>query len=681
MKYHTDIKTGASTVVLLTAAIACSSSFIACNEEEHNAGSMSPSGDMRINFTLNVGDNSPVADLTRATPPGDYDRGQGYENYIDILGHDFHFYFFSTENVFMGELAISGIEALETPSSSSKQYNVVGVVKGADLGSSSFKIVAVANWRHRYPDLSAGQSTIDDLCAAVYDFSTPFMPAASTPIPLFGVKSYSSMEFDSNNYADGGTLHLLRAMAKVEVICESERWSLEEATMTRYNKAGHSAPKGVYDQSDYVHNSWPDDYVNHASIPEATAQGTGLGFTETPLPSGKSVFTVYVPEFRNTDATGAQLGERAQIDIKFHESPQHYTLEFDTYENGVATGKPFDINRNCYYRYTVTKKDEWSDIEVALDVEPYSEVALIPDFGLDRDEKGRIIFFRDGDTVYLLDTDSGRCFTENAAGETTYVTSIYDRTIGQYIYQYIDGYGYFWHRAAKRWYIRSQNGEIFYVSFSFNGLPYYYDPVRRQCYSFENGVREYVTQIIDNSLGIVVYQYHEGISYFYDPVSKEYYYRTSYGDRVDISMTINGVHYLYDLSKKMFYIEGTTTYVSEITDHETGKVVYKHHADIGKSFFLDTKTDEYYYRNPLGDKVFVTMTVGDTKYYFSLSEQRYYHYTPDKTFVDIITDTDLGRIVYRYVNGIAYFWDSRIMKYYYRDPEGIPTYVDNLPNN
>ena len=75
------------------------------------------------------------------------------------------------------------------------------------------------------------------------------------------------------------------------------------------------------------------------------------------------------------------------------------------------------------------------------------------------------------------------------------------------------------------------------------------------------------------------------------------------------------------------------------------------------------------------------MTVGDTKYYFSLSEQRYYHYTPDKTFVDIITDTNIGRIVYRYVNGIAYFWDSRIMKYYYRDPNGIPTYVDNLPNN
>ena len=664
--------------VLLTGCMALLAG--ACSDDGPQDGP-TPEGDLMISFTLNVGDNSPVNELSR-TPSGDYNRGEGYENYIALSDLDFHFYLFGDDKVFMTELKVGGIVALESTGESSKRYSVICIVPGIDLSRRSFKIVAAANWKHKYPSLTAGVSTIDDLAAAVYDFSAPFMPTADTPIPLFGVKSYPSMTFNANNYGDGGILHLLRAMAKVEVICETPNWSLQEVTMTRYNKAGHQAPMNVYDEADYVHNSWNDDYVPYLSIPAGTEQATDLLFKETPLPNGKSIFTVYVPEYINVDAGGNALAERAQIDVKFHESPKHYTLEFDVYEDGKPTGKPFNIHRNYFYRYSITKHDEWSDINVKLDIEPYSKVELTPDMGLDRDEKGRIIYYRDRTTLYLLDVETGRCFTENAAGEMTYVTSIYDSNLGQYIYQYVEGYNYYWDRGAWRWYFRCENDEMFYVSFTFNGSDYYYDPVRHQCYSFDNGVREYIDEVVDNENGTVLYHYHAGISYFYDPETKEYYYRTGYGDRVNISMTVGGVHYLYDLSKKMFYIEGTSTYVSEITDPETGKVVYRHYPDLNKSFFLDSATDEYYYRNPLGERVFVTMTVNDTRYYDSLDRHRFYHYAPDKIFVDIITDTNAGRIMYRYVHGIAYFWDSRRQKYYYRDTDDdIAVYVDNLPNN
>lgn len=681
MKYHSLFHSGLRPLLLTLALIPLCALVMSCSEEMTATTEVTqPKGTVYLNLTFNVGDNSPVGAPGRATPEGEYDRGQGYENYIALEDYDFHFYFFDTEKKYLGELTVFGVQALESPGVSSKRYTVVGSVKSSIVKDRDFKIVAVANWRHRYPRLTEGESTIDDLCQAVYDFSTPFMPAKETPVPMYGVKSFSNLTFRPNEVTDIGLMHLLRAMAKIEVTCASPRWTIQEAAVTRYNKAGHQAPVGVYEQDDYVHNNWPDDYVKYLSIPEDTEQGENLPLTETRLNGGSSVFTVFVPEFRN-------IGESspARIEIKFKEKPDmSYVLEFANYDdNGHLTDETYDINRNFYYRYTVTKKDEWSDIDVVLDVEPYSEVLLTPDFGLDRDDKGRIIFFRDGPTVYLLDQETGRCFTENASGQPTYVQSIRDRALGQYIYYYDQGIPYYWHRAERRWYFRCENGEMFYVSFKFNGTDYYYDPNEHKCYTFSDGNREYVDRIVDGSDGKVLYHSHNGIAYFYDEATGEYYYRTSYGERVFMSMTIGGVHYHYDLSKKKFYNESTKEYLDEIKDPATGKVVYRHDAALFKSFFLDSSSGEYYYRNPLGDKVYVTMTVVGTRYFWSFDRQRYFHKTDSgDTYVDIITDTsDNNRIVFRFVNGIAYFWDSRKQKYCYRDSEGLPTYVENLPNN
>ena len=49
-----------------------------------------------------------------------------------------------------------------------------------------------------------------------------------------------------------GTVHLLRAMAKVEVSCKTSGWTLEKVELLRYNATGYCAPSGVYSQDDYV---------------------------------------------------------------------------------------------------------------------------------------------------------------------------------------------------------------------------------------------------------------------------------------------------------------------------------------------------------------------------------------------------------------------------------------------
>lgn len=109
--------------------------------------------------------------------------------------------------------------------------------------------MAVANWGGNYLALFVGRSTIDDLTdVSLYNFNAPFEPTAETPIPLFGVKLYNPIQLGADGVGQGGTLHLLRAMAKIEVECSSTYSTLESATLTRYNLSGYMAPKGVYAQ-------------------------------------------------------------------------------------------------------------------------------------------------------------------------------------------------------------------------------------------------------------------------------------------------------------------------------------------------------------------------------------------------------------------------------------------------
>lgn len=536
---------------------------------------------------------------------------------------------------------------------------------------------------------------------SLYNFNAPFEPTAETPIPLFGVKLYNPIQLGADGVGQGGTLHLLRAMAKIEVECSSTYSTLESATLTRYNLSGYMAPKGVYAQEDFVFGSWEQDYGNRISVPADVRQEVGLPFTKK-VSGNRSVFTLFVPEFRNLDAAGQQLAGRAQIDLTFSERPaEHYTLEFVRYVDGRPTSEAFDINRNWYYRYNVTL--DRNEVNVVLDIEPYSEVLLSPDFGLDRDEKGRIIYYRSegGGTVYLLDPDSGRCFYETADGDITWVDRIRDTSLGQYIYWYQDygpdtegadrTYNFYWHRAAGRWYYRCLNGEMCYVNDTFNGIPYYYDPVQRKCWTFVGGVQTYVNEVLDKVTGKVLYRHHNGLTYFLDRPENggtgEYYYRTAYGEKVFLSMVCNGIHYLYNLERKQFFPEGTTDYVDEITDDETHKVIYRHYENLNKSFFLDRATGEYYFRNPAGDKVYVTMTVAgsgssSSRYYLDLPDQIYYHVTDGgNQYLDIITDNRSHRILYQRVNGISYFWDSIRQKYCSRDDDGTPHYVDRIPAN
>lgn len=75
-------------------------------------------------------------------------------------------------------------------------------------------------------------------------------------------------------------------------------------------------------------------------------------------------FVAYVPEYRNVAAGTAnrKAADAAEMRVRFKEAPgKEYTVEFKYYNappEGSAVGDPFDIRRNYYYKFSISKTSE-----------------------------------------------------------------------------------------------------------------------------------------------------------------------------------------------------------------------------------------------------------------------------------------------------------------------------------
>lgn len=343
------------------------------------------------------------ASESRATPvPGDYENGSLAENFVDIEGRDFRIYFFDGDDRFICQLGNIEIVPL---GETRKRYYVNGTVPKdlIDDAGRTFKVVMLANWRGTYPQPEAGVTTVADLAespAALYAFDfadgADQLVSAERPIPLFGASNlYPGVVFLPNIRTHIGTLHLLRAYAKVRVRAGIGSRPITSVSMTRVNTRGYRAPLGVTDQDEYVHGNWADDYYHTPSIPADPAQATDMGFVK----GDDGEWTIYLPEYRNIADTDPKrpLDTRALIRVTFTGTDGRVITEYvdfkfyntpPSFATGSEAGDHFDILRNTVYDYTLTKIDEFTDVNIEVDVQPYAEQWLLPDFGIMRDEEG-----------------------------------------------------------------------------------------------------------------------------------------------------------------------------------------------------------------------------------------------------------------------------------------------------
>ena len=403
--------------------------FAACSEGSDDPGGTDGTGGVTVEHKIGLYLQTGSDLASRTTPSGDYDRGAGYENYIDIAGGDLLVALYGTDDRWIATVRNPVVTPVsETLSSKTylPEFKVSGDIRDA-LGS-SFKVLVLANWHHRYPDLAeAGslQALFDIVSTADYwiDYSAG-LPSwdltAADKIAMFGISQYDNVSLRPDMAAYLGNLHLLRALAKIEVWDNSDSADeIESVALTRHITRAVPMPKGVTHQNHYVKNDYQKDYVLYPSLPAGSGLYPYPNESSEPLPLVKNPadghYTVYVPEFPNSQR-GETDATRARLRIRYKEyNARDYFIDFKYYNDppeGAAAGDYFDLLRNYWYQFEVRKLAEHINVEVQ--VVPYSHVPLKPGFGIGIPKELVPVYDDNGNLICYFNSENGNYYDTDA---------------------------------------------------------------------------------------------------------------------------------------------------------------------------------------------------------------------------------------------------------------------------
>ncbi len=406
-----------------------------------------PDGVKTAVFSLSIPSLTPVSRGDGATEASE---GESYESFIDVLGDDYRFLFFDTDGKYLETLQVESLTMDSTdPVDLVTTYRVEGIISDDLAHRSGVKVLALANWGDYDLPRVAGVTTIQDICrhqGATFDYALQsdgqgVFPSVARRIPMFGVTDPQTFRFDpTTRRAEMDRIDLLRAYAKIEVISQFtgystvSKCSLKAVTLSRHNAAGYNAPSGIDCASDYVNSTaiggWNPAKPNAVHILDGVKSDTPVRFV--PRATEQGTYVLYVPEYINLTPDGLPASDRAEMELTF-EVPERDgstmrtekdRLEFKYYSDlggQVKEGEHFNLCRNVWYRYTVTK----SPTRLIVDMQPYAPVELNPEFGLTRDPDGNILV-RDanGKLINIIPYDKDKIkakLAEISIGDMSYV--------------------------------------------------------------------------------------------------------------------------------------------------------------------------------------------------------------------------------------------------------------------
>lgn len=281
-----------------------------------------------------------------------------------------------TDNSCTKEIAVTNLLCAGSAESDSEvSYDFIGRIATADINDlkslTDGKLHIMAN---------AGPS-------ARLAADAELVPAANQPdesfngIPMWGVATVDFSGLKQNERFDAGKVELLRAIAKIEIIIDTDAADKQEdiniitairsATINRRNTKGYLLPGGWADAKvtrDVAKGQEPPRVNDSPAGPAAF----------TPSADRKSV-VFYLPECLNTAENELYVSLNYESAAGTAETDNIYFCNYN------SSGKPdreskYDIRRNHLYRFIVRRNG--NEIAVSADVVPYESVELDPGFGL-----------------------------------------------------------------------------------------------------------------------------------------------------------------------------------------------------------------------------------------------------------------------------------------------------------
>lgn len=284
-------------------------SFVSCSRNDEVAVAEGEEGKVYVTLTLSINGEEAGSRATWEDNDNPED-GNEWENTID----DLQILIYDANNNYVGKVE-DLIQLLDG------RYS--GKLSDAEwTGNTNYKIMAFANCPSI--DNPSNINTLD------------YTRANVSYIPMWGVTT-AQFNLTPGVSEDIGSIDLLRAMAKVEVIMNAEGYTIDNIAVDKSNPNGYCLPNG------YNSVSETDQLDMEGETPASFKPYT----SETPESKAEDgQHYIYLPEYDNST-------KPAKIQVTVN--GETYELEFKDYENGAPKeGTQYDIVRNHIYRYTIT---------------------------------------------------------------------------------------------------------------------------------------------------------------------------------------------------------------------------------------------------------------------------------------------------------------------------------------
>lgn len=398
----------ATVILLITAALLPS-----CGDSDFQPCPDPPADGYDVALRISTG----IQDISRGECPEEY--GTELENLIDL--GDLQILIFGSDGILKNILYADGVMDSETSLAEigAGEYLLKTKLPSGEYDPTSrFDIVALANLRPHQEEstvapLNSGITTLDDIKAITFklndnDAEESWTPSENSLIPMSGMltgslNGYSTQYFNTAVPMELGSIDLIRAVAKIEVIDHSAEGVAEVKSVTLHRRNS----RGILMPSSLTGTGQPLPHLSPNIPPDN-------GFTDNPL-QFKHVgnkFVAYVPEMENP----ITLEGRDYIDvaIEYNDFTEHRLINMAPHDAAGTPVMPADgwpdiwagVLRNHIYRFTIFSIEADPNLLLTVDVQPFSSVNLNTVLGLERNEDGYIVVRNsEGIVVKYIRTD------------------------------------------------------------------------------------------------------------------------------------------------------------------------------------------------------------------------------------------------------------------------------------